>query len=66
MINVYNERTNEKFKVESKSNTIKELSQKLNINLNEFLVTINNKIAIEDSKLKDKDKVKFLSVISGG
>jgi len=64
MIKAYNERTNEYKEIESK--TIKELAQKLNINLNEFLVTINNEIAIEDSKLKNKDEVKFLSVISGG
>ena len=64
MIKVYNERTNENHKIEASS--IKELAQKLDIRLNEFLVTINNEIAIEDSKLKDKDKVQFLSVISGG
>lgn len=64
MIKVFNERTNETHKVEA--NTVKELAEKLNISLNEFLVTINNEIAIEDSKLKDKDEVKFLSVISGG
>ena len=64
MIKAYNEKTNENYEVEVK--TIKELAKKLNISLNEFLVTINNEIAIEDSKLKDKDEVKFLSVISGG
>ena len=64
MIKVYNERTNENHKVEA--TTIKELAKKLEINLNEFLITINNEIAIEDSELKDKDEVKFLSVISGG
>ncbi len=63
-IKVYNERTNKNHEIESK--TIRELANKLDINLNEFLVTINNEIAIEDSKLKDKDEVKFLSVISGG
>jgi len=64
MIKVFNERTNENHEVEAR--TVKELAEKLNISLNEFLVTINNEIAIEDSKLKDKDEVKFLSVISGG
>ena len=64
MIKVYNERTNENHEVEA--TTIKELAKKLEINLNEFLITINNEIAIEDSELKDKDEVKFLSVISGG
>ena len=64
MIKVYNERTNENHEVEAI--TIKELAKKLEINLNEFLITINNEIAIEDSELKDKDEVKFLSVISGG
>ena len=63
-VKVYNERINKNFEIEAKD--IKELAKKLKINLNEFLVTINNKLAIEDSKLKDKDKVKFLSVISGG
>ena len=64
MIKVYNERTNENHEIEA--TTIKELAKKLEINLNEFLITINNEIAIEDSELKDKDEVKFLSVISGG
>ena len=64
MIKVYNERTNENHEVEA--TTIKEVAKKLEINLNEFLITINNEIAIEDSELKDKDEVKFLSVISGG
>jgi sulfur carrier protein ThiS len=64
MIKAYNERTNENHEVEA--STVKELAKKLNISLNEFLVIINNEIAIEDSKLKDKDEVKFLSVISGG
>jgi len=63
-IKAYNERTNETHEVEAR--TIKELANKLDINLNEFLITVNNEIAIEDFKLKDKDKVKFLSVISGG
>ena len=64
MIKVYNERIDKNYEVEA--STVKELAQKLDINLNEFLVTINNEIAIENSKLKDNDKVKFLSVISGG
>ena len=64
MIKVYNERTNKNHEV--KATTVRELAKKLDISLNEFLVTINNEIAIEDSKLKDKDEVKFLSVISGG
>ena len=64
MIKVYNERIDKNYEIEA--STVKELAQKLDINLNEFLVTINNEIAIETSKLKDKDNVKFLSVISGG
>tara|TARA_Y100000310_G_C20659868_1_gene804116 strand:- start:240 stop:434 length:195 start_codon:yes stop_codon:yes gene_type:complete len=64
MIKVFNERTNENHEVEA--STVKELADKLDINLNEFLVTVNNEIAIEDSELRDKDEVKFLSVISGG
>ena len=63
-INAYNERTNENHEIEAR--TIKELANKLNINLNEFLITVNGEIAIEDFKLKDNDQVKFLSVISGG
>ena len=64
MIKVYNERTDENHEVNA--TTIKELAKKLDINLNEFLIIINNELAIEDSELKDNDSVKFLSVISGG
>lgn len=49
-----------------KASTVKALLSKLNINQSTVLVVINNELVTEDAKLKQKDKVKLLSVVSGG
>jgi sulfur carrier protein ThiS len=61
---VIDERNN--IEKELEVNNIKEAAEKLNINLEEVITTKNNELVTEDSKLKDKDELKFLSVISGG
>ena len=58
----------EKNEIEKQLNvsSIKEAAEKLNINLEEVIITKNNELVTEEAKLKDKDELKFLSVISGG
>ncbi len=51
---------------EVKAKTVKELLSKLKINPITVLVAKNNELVTEDAKLSDKDKVKIISVISGG
>ncbi len=63
-IKVYNEREN-KFK-EIKATNIQEIVEQLNINLEEVIITKNNELTTDKTKLKDGDEIKFLSVISGG
>ena len=42
------------------------LFEKLKLNPEEYVITVNGKIVLEDEKLKDKDKVKLYPVVSGG
>nr|MBA4405047.1 molybdopterin synthase sulfur carrier subunit [Nanoarchaeum sp.] len=46
--------------------SIKEIIKKLNLNLEEFIIVKNGELITENTKLKDKDEIKFLSVMSGG
>jgi len=48
------------------SGTVKSLLKKLKINSEEVIVTRGNELLSDDTKLRDIDKVKILSVISGG
>ena len=63
-ITAYDERNNIKKELEVSS--IKQAAEKLKINLEEVIITKNNQLVTEESKLKQNDKLKFLSVISGG
>jgi sulfur carrier protein ThiS len=63
-IKVYNEKEN-KF-TELKVNNIQEIVEQLNINLEEVIITKNNELTTEKTKLNEGDEIKFLSVISGG
>jgi len=59
----------EKTKVEKKiiyAGTVKGLLLKLKINPETVIVTRENTIITEEDTLKDKDKIKIISVISGG
>ena len=46
--------------------TLKEAYQKLKINPTTVLATRNNELIIESTKLKPKDEIKIIPVISGG
>ena len=61
---VFIEKTNKTIKVEAK--TIKELLKKLKINSTTVLVVKNDEIILENEKINPKDKIKILSVVSGG
>ena len=63
-INVFLERTNENKIVDAK--TIPEIFGKLRINPQTVIVVKNDELITEDEPLEDKDKIKLLSVISGG
>lgn len=58
------ERENKKVKVEAK--TVEELLKKLKINSTTVIVSANDELVTEDYKLNKKDKIKIMSVISGG
>jgi sulfur carrier protein ThiS len=61
---VFIDKTRETKIVEAK--TIKEIVKKLNLNLEEFIIVRNGELITEDTKLNNKDEIKFLSVMSGG
>ena len=42
------------------------LLNELDLNPDEYVVSVNGKIVLEDEKLKDGDKVKLYPVVSGG
>lgn len=64
-MDVFIERTKEKKEIKF-NGTAKVLLDNLKINSEEVLVTKNNKIITLDIELEDSDKIKILSVISGG
>mgnify|MGYP001563019057 FL=1 len=49
-----------------KAQTIHEIMKKLAINPQTVIIVKNSELITEDEPLKDKDEIKFLSVISGG
>ncbi|MFH1636829.1 MAG: MoaD/ThiS family protein [Candidatus Woesearchaeota archaeon] len=51
---------------EVRAATVKDMLKKLKMNPAAVLVVVNNELATEDASLRPKDKVKILSVISGG
>jgi len=61
---VYIERTNKKLNLEA--NNVEDLLKKLKINPTTVIVSANDELVTEDYKLNKKDKVKIMSVISGG
>ena len=46
--------------------TINDILSKLKLNPTTVLVAVNNELVTEDYKLKKTDKVKIISVMSGG
>lgn len=66
-LQVYIEREKKKLEIDLKDNsTVKDLMTKLNVNPVTVVVSKNREIVTELAKLKDKDKIEFLSVVGGG
>lgn len=61
---VYIEQTGKNVSIKAPS--VGALLKKLNINPVTVLIVKNGTLVTEDSKLTEKDKVKILSVVSGG
>lgn len=62
---VYLERENKTRKIKFKGSA-KELLKKLGINPTAVLVICNKELITLDEKIKEKDKIKIVSVVSGG
>ena len=66
-INVYIERDDVTKQVEiSKKTTIKDILIQLNINQVTVIVTKNDELCDESEEINSKDKLKIISVVSGG
>lgn len=61
---VFIERTNEYKEVGE--GVVRDILKRLDINPTTVIVTKNNELVTEDEKLKPKDEIRILSVISGG
>jgi len=46
--------------------SLQEIFKVLEINSDEYIIVRNDELITEDTKLKEKDNLKLLSVISGG
>lgn len=64
MPKVFIEKENKTVNVEAK--TVEEILNKLKINKEVVIISKNNELVTEDSKVSKNDKIKLLSVISGG
>ena len=66
-VSVFIDRENKNAKLELEKNSIvADLLKNLNINPVTVIVSRNNELILEDEKLSNNDKIKILSVISGG
>ena len=66
-INVFFDRENKEKTIEVDNNSsVKDLLTKMDINPVTVIVSRENNIILEDDKINDKDKIKLISVISGG
>ena len=66
-INVFYDREKKEKDIELDENSsIKDLLAKMNINPVTVIVSKEDNIILEDENLQDKDKIKLISVISGG
>ncbi len=64
MPKVHLEKENKTVNVQAK--TIAELLKKLKLNPTVCLVTVNNELVTGQYKIKSRDKIKILPVVSGG
>jgi thiamine biosynthesis protein ThiS len=62
----YDRESKEKTIELSNNSTVKDLLNKMEINPITVIVSRDNAIITEDEKLNDKDKLKLISIISGG
>jgi len=62
---IYLEKDNRTIKKKFGGN-VKGLLTELKINPEEFIVVSNNEVVLEETILRNTDKIKILSVISGG
>ena len=66
-INVFVDKENKNIEMEiNKSAAVKDMLNRLKINPVTVLVSRGNELITEEEKLKDKDDIRILSVISGG
>lgn len=66
-VKIFVDRENKHKDVELGTNSIvADLLNELNLNPVTVIVSRNNELVLDDEKLKDKDEIKILSVISGG
>jgi len=66
-VNVFFDRENKEKTIELDENSsVKDLLNKMNINPVTVIVSRDNTIILEDEKINDQDKIKLISVISGG
>ena len=66
-INVFFDRENREKTIELDINSsVRDLLSKMSINPVTVIVSKDNNIITEDEKINDKDKIKLISVISGG
>ena len=66
-INVFYDREKQEKTIDLDENSsIKDLLAKMNINPVTVIVSKEDNIILEDESLKDQDKIKLISVISGG
>ena len=66
-MDIFIERENKTIKYElKKSQKIIEILKELNITLESVILIKNDEIALEDEIVKNTDKLKLLSVVSGG
>ena len=64
---IYFEKENKTKKIVLKTSiTLKELLKKLDVNLDSVILVKNDEICLEDEIVTNKDKIKLLSVVSGG
>ena len=56
----------EKKTTEVKAKTVKEMLKEMKILKNSVIVVVNNEVVTDDYLFKKEDKVKLLSVVSGG
>ena len=66
-ISVYIDRENKNSKLElDKNSAVLDLLKELKINPVTVIVSRNNELILEDTRLSDNDEIRILSVISGG